>query len=892
MLFILLFTSFAQVAYSLSPSDNPLFNKQYYLQNEGNIFNGIQGEDLNVVPVWKKGNAGQGVHIVIINDGCQANHTELKENFDFNLSYNYETDSNDPSYDPRQFITSTGTKLATIAAGSDNKICGIGIAYKSSISCINVLTTNKAQKSYKDGIKRDKNVNRSIRVFPSYSQYAYGYCFISDFDKNEENFFSKLQAIYISSVRSGVIQANEDLNFLYYPANPYILTFAEISQRGGRTGTSLRGNVILASVVTGGNDYDSTTALLSAYISTGDGFGETCSETVSPIGTGGAMAAGVISLILSATDEPLQRNDIVAIIALTSAKNDPYSKSWKDNYVGIRYSSIYGFGRLDAEAAVTMARWYRHKTKVKIETAEFIPNQKNDQGSLPLKIPSFLSGFFDVKLQLANSKIKYIDFVELILRFSIGVSDYSLFRIYIISPMGTKRLVKDIAPINEPELHTYRITARDFFGETAKGNWTVRFLRENVGPSEYMLEEISLQVSGYGDKDFSSQTFKMGSNPFQTYSKIDATLSITVPNNSSKSEHNHLNKNKRKIEKLDKKLGDKSDDDDPIRIPCNSLFHFKIETDDEDNSTVTTKDKRTKKKYSSVPFDLVLTPYDENGPFERFGISYANVDNISAVYCMYQGGKYKLRGINPVYQVATNDVIVELVNDGSYDYSSIGFGEIQQYRKIEFTYFTQSYTLIPINILRNNRETLSNYKVGYIVLATLWNIETNKIYDTQLTQSIGGYYIYKDNVTCPKCILTVTPLEIENEETSQCNTFVNALSIVDSNSSNLMNSVDKFEIPWNDVCPLPKGLLTPTPLPSISPTSQFTPDKTFPPTSTFSPITHKPHTNLTTKLIIIIVVGTCVLVGLIIFLIFWQVRKKININPPETPLLSTSSIKQ
>lgn len=27
----------------------------------------------------------------------------------------------------------------------------------------------------------------------------------------------------------------------------------------------------------------------------------------------------------------------------------------------------------------------------------------------------------------------------------------------------------------------------------------------------------------------------------------------------------------------------------------------------------------------------------------------------------------------------------------------------------------------------------------------------------------------------------------------------------------IVNSVDKFEIPWNDVCPLPKGLLTPTP---------------------------------------------------------------------------------
>ena len=801
---------------SFEPQD-PLFRNQFYLKNDGSLFGGLAGEDHNVPGAWDQGFAGENVTIVIIGDGCQMNHSEISSRFDMNLSWNYDTNSHDPSYDPRQFILDYGTKQATIAAGENNDICGIGIAYKSTISCVNVLSATNAQKKYNEGIKRNSNIEHTIRLFPAYSTCNGNVCYISSYNRNDENFFQKAKAIFVTSVQ-GVMQINDDTAYGQYTGIPYILTFAEISQRGARTVTSIRGNSILASVVTGGNIYDSTTAKLSAYIATGDGFGSTCSKTVFPFGMGGSIAAGIVSLILSA-NPTLERNDITAIIAFTSVRNDPYSTSWKTNEAGIKYSDVYGFGRLDANASVKMAQEYVHQDLAEDETVNY--NGK------PLVIPSFFSGYFDVALEFTESKITYIDFIELEVEFSGDISDYSLFRIFVVSPSGTSRMVKDISYIIEPSIKSYRIAIRDFFGENPLGVWKIRFLRENIGPNSYILQTVSLTATGYEKALPYKQCSEQGQNPFNFYEK-GATLKTSLPSN---------------------------------QITCNQLFNFSIDID---------QDKYDKNLHGKVPFDLMLAPNPinhNNIEYERFGISASNASEpqLAAVYCHYKPGNYKLRAINPIYQMSTQDLDVELINP----HEEPGFGPENQYRKFEYT--PNQILSIPISLF-DTRTKFSPYKRSYFVLATLYDYENKTIYGTQLTLSIGGYYLYQSDHYCPKCILTVVPFE--NDYIDECNTFMNALSIVEPGQD-----AEKFEIKWNDVCPLPKGIYTPAPVP----TSQFTPtslptDVTFPPTATYSATPDSNQDAFPTYIIIIIVVSTIVVVGLIIFIIFWQVKKKILID--------------
>lgn len=821
-----------------TPLGNPLYPKQFYIRNTGSVFNGLPNEDLNVESAWKNGAYGENTHIVIISDGCQANHSEIVNRFDLNHSYNYETKSQDPSYETRAFIFNTGTTLATIAAGEDNEYCGIGIAPKATISCINIIPDKLEQ-----GIKKDKDLNRSIRVFQSSSQLNIKtkYFYISDYDKNAEMYFSQpTGAVYVTSVAGGQVQLNDDMSYNLYTSNPYFLTFGELSQRGGRTLYSVRGNTVLASVVTGGGDYDSLVAAFSAYLSTGDGFDQTCSQTVLPRGTGCAMAAGVISQIISAAyqEDPtneLKRNDISVIIALTSVKNDPESSTWHTNAKGIRYSSVYGFGRLDAGKAVELAKKYKHRELANdaSNTAYGLKKVGSSfrKSSLPMNLPSYLSGFSDVVIELPNSSIEYIEFVEVILSFSKNISEYSLLRIFLRSPSGTERMIKDIAPIVEQNSqHQYRIAARDFFGERAGGNWTLRILHENIGRNDYQLTAASLFVAGYTTDDFPQQVDSQGANPFSDYSKVDAELQL--PNLEPK--------------------------DGKYYIRCNQPYHFVVNTS---SST---------KKYQDVPFDLVLVP--EKGPYERFGVSNADQDSLFVAYCHYKSGHYSLRAIHPVFRVQTQNIPVEFINDIADDYSETGFGQTDQYRVIHYS--QAKYTAIPINVLYNNRETFSNFKVGYLVIANLWNLDTNELYGNQTTQLLGGYYIYPKNESCHHCLLIVTPLETDDlitKKQRECNTFVNALSIVEEGFN---GTITPFEIPWNDVCPVPMGLIVPTPKPSFMPTETFSSTNSFIPTSTLQPLPPDHHV-LSTTAIILISVSTCLGLVLITFIICCVVRRRI-----------------
>ena len=43
----------------------------------------IQGNDINVLPVWKSGNVGTGVTVNFIDDGVEFTHPDLAENYVF-----------------------------------------------------------------------------------------------------------------------------------------------------------------------------------------------------------------------------------------------------------------------------------------------------------------------------------------------------------------------------------------------------------------------------------------------------------------------------------------------------------------------------------------------------------------------------------------------------------------------------------------------------------------------------------------------------------------------------------------------------------------------------------------------------------------------------------------
>ena len=114
--------------------EDALFSFQWHLQNTSQS-GGKMGEDANVIPVWNQSICGSGVNIVVVDDGLDINHEDLKDNVVSGKSHNYLTGSSNPS----GVNANHGTCVGGLAAGSANSIGVRGAAPFASLWCYNLL---------------------------------------------------------------------------------------------------------------------------------------------------------------------------------------------------------------------------------------------------------------------------------------------------------------------------------------------------------------------------------------------------------------------------------------------------------------------------------------------------------------------------------------------------------------------------------------------------------------------------------------------------------------------------------------------------------------------------------------------------------------------------------
>ena len=84
--------------------------------------------DLKVEAVHKQGIKGQGVNVLVLDDGVDINHEDLKANVNTSMTWNFETNTSDPT--PTGINQAHGTNAAGIIAAAQNGIGVMGIAPK------------------------------------------------------------------------------------------------------------------------------------------------------------------------------------------------------------------------------------------------------------------------------------------------------------------------------------------------------------------------------------------------------------------------------------------------------------------------------------------------------------------------------------------------------------------------------------------------------------------------------------------------------------------------------------------------------------------------------------------------------------------------------------------
>jgi subtilisin family serine protease len=218
----------------------------------------------------------------------------------------------------------------------------------------------------------------------------------------------------------------------------------------------------------------------------GDGSGlenATCNYTAGFNGTSSAAptVSGVVALMLQANPQ-LTWRDVRHILASTSRRVNPASaaitsetltleQGWVKNGAGFWYHNWYGFGLVNAAAAVAMAQSYTAGNLGTFTSQEFYAELEN------VTIPS--GGLDGLTKAFSVTGPTTVEQAELTLYFSNSYAPICT-QIELSSPSGTKSIVLNMGSAHTVAATTgIRFLSNAFYGESAAGTWTLRFIKDD-----------------------------------------------------------------------------------------------------------------------------------------------------------------------------------------------------------------------------------------------------------------------------------------------------------------------------------------------------------------------------------------------------------------------------
>ncbi|WP_444884748.1 S8 family serine peptidase [Microbulbifer sp. PSTR4-B] len=368
--------------------------------------------------------------------------------------------------------------------------------------------------------------------------------------------------------------------------HPYYLTVAAVNANGKHTSYSTAGASVMVSAPAGEygrwapamvttdqmtciNGYSGFNGAAIAYFS--DEYNEdiaasfypfnypghpentSCNYTSTFNGTSSAApnASGVVSLILSANPK-LTWRDVRHILASTSTVIDSENEKveltigegsfvahdgWVENAAGYRFNNLYGFGRVDAGAAVAMALNYSENLEEQIITEWKGVGTTADKETIEAIIPDNNAAGVIQKIEITEDIIVEAmqfefdirnDHMGYLLDPGLITSAGNDLALEVVSPSGTRSVLLSSKQALIDAAYSFTdgflpgyilkngvILSNAFYGENAKGTWTIRALdtgetdieftrTDNLwgatgminNPVESVLEGVSLRAFG------------------------------------------------------------------------------------------------------------------------------------------------------------------------------------------------------------------------------------------------------------------------------------------------------------------------------------------------------------------------------------------------------------
>ena len=251
--------------------------------------------------------------------------------------------------------------------------------------------------------------------------------------------------------------SGDNVNYHNFQNDPFVITVAATDTYGHVAAYSTPGAALLVSAAGG--------ALTDDRLGTA---GYTSGDYIAISGTSYSAPAvsGIIALMLQANPN-LGFRDVEQILAYSAKNTDPTNASWHTdgahdwNGGGLHFSQDYGFGMVDATAAVRLAESWQYQSTYANMSTESASHGDNlaitDGGSVQSQIT--FGSSLDVEKMVIDLNITHPN-----------VSDLT---VTLTSPDGTSAVLASHPASGTGGGIVFETSANNFWGEDAKGTWTL-----------------------------------------------------------------------------------------------------------------------------------------------------------------------------------------------------------------------------------------------------------------------------------------------------------------------------------------------------------------------------------------------------------------------------------
>ncbi|GAB4017271.1 MAG: S8 family serine peptidase [Bdellovibrio sp.] len=524
--------------FSIFVVGDPLKTQQWHLKNTGQkSFSqnaGKSGYDLNLTQSHYDGIYGRSVMVAVSDTGLEIHHPDLKDNVYLPLCKDYSLASpyyGDPTYGGVDGDHGTSVS-GIIAARGWNNIGIRGVAPHARLAGLNYLESD-----FSTAITYDQ-AQGSYDVF----NYSYGASFTPSTYEIDQNYSDLLKTgfltgrngkgqIYVKAAGNSFLECDYNHPELYrfvtlcssHNANmdpdnvlPWMIVVGAVNAKGISSSYSSSGSSLWISAP-GGEFGKTDPAIVTTDVagcskgySINTGSGTDFDKAVDPLnsdcdytntfnGTSSAApnVTGAVALLLEANPN-LKARDIKHILATTATKIDAnrgdtghpydlnltnhiYEPGWITNAAGYHFHNWYGFGLINVDAAVQMAKTYSTNLgTLKQSNATF----SSTSGTLNLAIPD--KSATGVTHSIVVSQNYSIEAVQI--RVNVAHGRPGDLGIELTSPSGTKSVLMNInnsmllakkssnQPVWVADLTNFVMLSNAFYGERSNGTWTIKLI--------------------------------------------------------------------------------------------------------------------------------------------------------------------------------------------------------------------------------------------------------------------------------------------------------------------------------------------------------------------------------------------------------------------------------